>query len=88
MIENDINADEMRGMLALRKAQIEQNLESEQQRLQAVENRLIQIDRCGILREDEVVLKRIPAQPFLSIRHICNSLMDTLNIIQQIERIL
>ncbi|TRY31957.1 MerR family transcriptional regulator [Aliiglaciecola sp. M165] len=85
LVENDISADEMRGMLALRKAQIEQNLEAEHQRLNAVENRLVQIERCGVIEEDEVVLKRIPAQPFLSTRHICESLDDTFRLIQEIR---
>ncbi len=85
LIEDNIGAEELRGMLALRKAQIEQNLLAEHQRLSAVENRLKQIDRHGLIDEDDILLKSIPAHPFLSVRHVCESLEDTMNIIQDIK---
>lgn len=68
LVAEEVSAEEIRGMLALKKAQIEQTLEAEALRLRAVESRLIQLDRQGQLKDDEVVLKSIPEQSFLSMR--------------------
>jgi hypothetical protein len=57
-------------MLTLRKAQIEQAIDAELDRLRVVEARLQQIDTHGQMRELDVVLKSPPAQPFLSLREV------------------
>src|SRR5438132_3935846 len=44
LLAQDTSPDEIRGMLALRKAQIEQSLQEEMARLRIVEKRLQQID--------------------------------------------
>jgi DNA-binding transcriptional MerR regulator len=69
-LERDASIDEIRGMLTLRKAQIEQTLQEEAIRLQRVESRLQQIDVHGQIQEPDVVLKSVSAQQFLSIREI------------------
>jgi DNA-binding transcriptional MerR regulator len=69
-LERDASIDEIRGMLTLRKAQIEQTLEEETARLQRVESRLQQIDVHGQIQEPDVVLKSVSAQQFLSIREV------------------
>lgn len=76
MIHDPINADEIRGMLALRKSQIEQVLNEEISRLHMVEARLRQIEQEGELREDDVVIKRLPSRPYLSTRKILPNLFD------------
>ncbi|MCA9934319.1 MAG: MerR family transcriptional regulator [Ardenticatenaceae bacterium] len=67
MVDGDVSADEIRGMLALRKAQIEQSLQEEAMRLLHVESRLQQMEL-----EDspivDVVVKAVPERPFLSLR--------------------
>jgi effector-binding domain-containing protein len=55
-------------MLTLRKAQIEQSVQEEMERLRIVEARLQQIDLHGQIREPDVVLKSVPAQSFLALR--------------------
>src|SRR5215467_1672250 len=70
LLERDTSVDEIRGMLALRKAQIEQTLQEETCRLRMVEARLEQIDVHGQIQEPDVVLKSVPAQQFLSIREV------------------
>jgi len=76
MIHDDISADELRGMLALKKSQIEQVLNEEVARLNMVEARLRQIEQEGELREDDVVIKAIPARPYLSLRKTFPNLFD------------
>lgn len=47
LLARETSTDEMRGMLALRKAQIEQLVQEEMERLHVVEARLQQIDAYG-----------------------------------------
>ncbi|HSH04045.1 MAG TPA: MerR family transcriptional regulator [Anaerolineae bacterium] len=59
MVAGEINGDEIRGMLLMRKAQIEQTLQDELARLRQVEIRLEHIEsEAGPLN---VVLKKVPA---------------------------
>jgi DNA-binding transcriptional MerR regulator len=70
LLDQHTSVDEIRAMLAARKAQIEQSLQEEMQRLQAVETRLQQIDSSGQIQEPDVVLKSLPAQRFLAVRDV------------------
>ena len=51
MVLDDVSAEEIRGMLALRKAQVEQAVQDEIQRLRVIEARLKQIDAQGVLTD-------------------------------------
>lgn len=68
VLEQDTSTEEIRGMLTLRKAQIEQSVQEEMARLRMVESRLQQIDVHGQIQEPDVVLKSVPAQQFLALR--------------------
>ncbi|HZU03254.1 MAG TPA: MerR family transcriptional regulator [Ktedonobacteraceae bacterium] len=70
LVARETSTDEMRGMLALRKAQIEQSVQEEMNRLRDVEARLEQIDVYGQELEPDVVLKSIPPQQFLALREV------------------
>jgi DNA-binding transcriptional MerR regulator len=70
LLEQDTSPDELRGMLTLRKAQIEQVVQEELIRLRRVESRLHQIDTQGQILEPDVVLKAVSAQPFLAVREV------------------
>ena len=78
LIEDAVSPDEIRGMLTLKKAQIEQTIQAEAVRLRAVESRLQLLDRKGEFQDDDVVLKSLPAQPFLSMRRTYRNLVETL----------
>lgn len=78
LIEDAVSPDEIRGMLTLKKAQIEQTIQAEAVRLRAVESRLQLLDRKGEFQDDDVVLKSLPAQPFLSMRRTYCNLVETL----------
>ncbi|MEM7798260.1 MAG: MerR family transcriptional regulator [Chloroflexota bacterium] len=68
-IEDDVSIDEMQGMLLLRKAEIEQQVLVELQRIRNIESRLKQIREHGE-RVEDVVVKEVPAAKFISIRSI------------------
>ena len=70
LLAQDTTPSEIRGMLALRKAQIEQSLQEEMARLRIVETRLQQIDTYGQIQEPDVILKSVPAQHFLALREV------------------
>lgn len=78
LVEKEVSPEEMRGMLALKKAQIEQTLQAEAVRLRAVESRLQLLDRDGEFQDDDVVLKSLPAHPFLAMRRTYRDLVETL----------
>jgi DNA-binding transcriptional MerR regulator len=68
MVDDRIAPDEIRGMLMLKKAELEQSLRAEQSRLRHIESRLKQIEEQGALADYDVVVKRVPAQPYLAVR--------------------
>jgi DNA-binding transcriptional MerR regulator len=74
LVDQNTSIDEIRGMLALRKAQIEQTVQEEMTRLRVVESRLQQIDTYGQIQEPDVVLKAVPAQQFLALREVLSDL--------------
>ena len=87
LIEDEVSPEEIRGMLSLKKAQIEQSIQAEAARLRAVESRLRQIEHQGKFHDDDVVLKHLPAQAFLSLRHICRDVAAALVTISEMSRV-
>ena len=83
LIEDAVSPDEIRGMLTLKKAQIEQTMQAEAVRLRAVESRLQLLDRKGEFQDDDVILKSLPVQPFLSLRQTYQDLTEVLGAIAQ-----
>lgn len=74
LLEDNISQDELRGMLTMRKAQVEQALHEEMVRLRTIEARIQGIDA----QHDgyDVVVKSVPAQKFLALRKIYPSLLS------------
>ncbi len=68
LLNADLSADELRGMLMLKQAQLRQHLREEQARLRRVESRLHFIEDEGRLPEIEIVLKAQPALHVLALR--------------------
>jgi len=83
LLDQHITVDEIRGMMTLRKAQIEQTVQTEMARLRAVEARLQQIDTHGQIQEPDVILKAVPAQPFLAVR----DMLHGIGAIRHLERV-
>lgn len=80
MLDDAISDEEIRGMLVLQRAQLEQSLIADLQRFRQIESRLRQDDL------PDVVLKSVPAQRYLSLRTHVESLMAGWNVIQHIVR--
>ena len=67
-LKDDVSPEQLRGMLRMKQAELEQQVEKEQMRLARVAARLKQIEREGKQPEYEVILKQGTAQTLLSIR--------------------
>jgi len=84
LLDEHISAEEIRGMLTLRKAQIEQTLREELDRVRSIEARLSQLEEQGELFDD-VVLKAMPARTFLSLRQVVASKEEGLALMTQLH---
>ncbi|MGL4241511.1 MAG: MerR family transcriptional regulator [Beijerinckiaceae bacterium] len=76
LLEDRISPSELRGMLTMRRAQVEQSLRAEESRLRHIESRIAQIDRDGGVQGWDVVAKSVAAAPFLSLRRSFESAGD------------
>ena len=88
LMDDDLTAEELHGMLTLKKAQIEQTLREELARVRSIEERIWEIETEGVLSDEDVVLKSIPEQKFLSIRQVMPSVQDGFARIYEIHRLL
>lgn len=61
ILAEKVSVEELRGMLRLRRAELEASIAADTARLASVEERLAIIEREGVLPVDDVVLKQIPA---------------------------
>lgn len=69
LLEDAISPEELRGMLLLKKAETEQAIRTEEQRLRHIESRIEQIDRQDGLTGYDVVAKSLPPQSILATHH-------------------
>ncbi|MBA3868828.1 MAG: MerR family transcriptional regulator [Anaerolineae bacterium] len=70
LLNEEVSAEEMRGMFRLQKAKIQQHVDEELARLARVAARLREIEKEGKMPHQDVVLKSIEAQHVVSIREI------------------
>jgi DNA-binding transcriptional MerR regulator len=85
LLDENISAEEIRGMLTMRKAQVEQTLRDELERVRSIEARIFQVEEQGRL-VDDVVLKTVPAQNFLSIRQVVPSKEEGFALMAEMHR--
>ena len=86
MVDGNVSTGEIRGMLMLKKAELERTLSEEADRLRHVESRLQQIDELGSLRDYDVVVKTTGAQPFLSLRRTFAGMGDAVAMLKEVIR--
>jgi DNA-binding transcriptional MerR regulator/effector-binding domain-containing protein len=67
-LRDDLPAAELRGMLLMRRAEVEQALEAQAQSLRQIESRLAQIEAEGEPAADDVIVRPEPARRLLSVR--------------------
>ncbi|MEV6909328.1 MerR family transcriptional regulator [Amycolatopsis sp. NPDC051071] len=61
ILDAEIGADELRGMLRLRRAELEAAIAADETRLKAIEARLRSIESEGSMPSEDVVVKSLPA---------------------------
>src|SRR5262245_34659963 len=83
LVEEEVSGAEIRGMLALKKAQVEQTVNAELARLRQLEARLQQIDASAQPVFD-IVLKNVPAQGYLSLREVLPNADAALGIMREL----
>lgn len=76
LVNEDISSEEIRGMLLMKQAQVEQTLQEEMARLQYIETRIEQIDRDGQMVDYDLVVKSVPTQRYLSLRSVFRKLLN------------
>ena len=70
LLDQDTSIDEIRGMLTLRKAQIERTVQEEMIRFRDIESRLNQLETHGQIQAPDVIIKSVPAQAYLAVREV------------------
>ena len=88
LMNDKVSTDEIQGMLLLKKAEIEQQLHDELQRIRNIESRLQFIRDAESSKPLDVIVKQIPAQPVLSLRTIFPSTEAAMTIFEQIITLL
>lgn len=76
MLDKNISTDEIRGMLEMKKAQLEQQVEEELTQINEIEAHLEQIDVDGLLEDYDIILKPIPEQPALMVQEVFPDIID------------
>jgi DNA-binding transcriptional MerR regulator len=88
ILRDNVTTEEIQGMLLLKKAEIEQQLRGEIQRIRSIESRLQSIRSAEAHSPLNVVLKQIPAQPVLSVRTVVEDFDAALGVFDSIQRAL
>lgn len=70
LLDDDLSAEQMRGMLKLRKAEIRQRVQEETERLERVELWLRQIEQENSMSKYDVVIKKIESIKVASVRGV------------------
>jgi DNA-binding transcriptional MerR regulator len=87
LLDEEVSTSEIRGMLALKRAQVAQAVHEELARLRHIEARLHQIDAPNLGAFD-IVLKDVPAQCYLSLREVLPGTDAALGIMRELIQVL
>ena len=85
MLDEKVDAAELRGMLRLRRAELTRQVERDNARLAQVDARLRMIETEGHMNTGDVVLKRIPAQRVVELSAIATSYDDPASITENLS---
>lgn len=84
LLKDEISPSELRGMLTMKRAQVERSLREDEVRLRHIESRIAQIDKYGGIDGYDVVTKSVPATPFLSLRYSCNGMDEAVRMVRNV----
>jgi effector-binding domain-containing protein len=68
LLDDELSADQIRGILRMKQVEIQQQVAEEQARLARVERRLKLIEQENKMSTQEVIVKPVPAQAVVSVR--------------------
>ncbi|MEM7345126.1 MAG: MerR family transcriptional regulator, partial [Chloroflexota bacterium] len=88
LVMDNVSAEEIRGMLSLKKAQVEQELHATLERLHHIEARLRQVEQEGELSQDDVVIKELPVQPIYSFRDKLSDISAAVPLLMEMSKLL
>src|SRR5271167_602703 len=84
LLKDKVSPAELRGMLIMKRAQVEHALRQEGVRLRHIESRIAQIDRHGGIDGYDVVTKSVAAMPYLSLRYACNGMDEAMRMVHRV----
>jgi DNA-binding transcriptional MerR regulator len=81
LLKDELSPAELRAMLTMKRAQVEQTLRAEEARLRHIESRIAQIDRQGSIGDYDVVTKQVAAVPLLALRATCDGMEEVVRLV-------
>jgi DNA-binding transcriptional MerR regulator len=84
LLKNGISPGELRAMLTMKRAQLEQSLREEESRLKHIESRIAQIDSGGGIGDYDVVVKQVAPMPYLSCRTTCENFEEAVQMVRSV----
>jgi DNA-binding transcriptional MerR regulator len=91
LLDQDVPAAELRDMLEARRAEMEQSILEQSERLHLIGSRLAQLEMDGEMdgemAADDVVLRREPARRLLSLRETVVSFADAVALVGRLARL-
>jgi DNA-binding transcriptional MerR regulator len=84
LLKDELSPAELRAMLTIKRAQLEQTLRAEEARLKHIASRIAQIDRQGGIGDYDVVTKSVPATPFLALRCVCDDMDGAVRMVRSV----
>ncbi len=88
-LDDDVSAEEIRGMLKMKKEEIEQAMRDALAHFRYIESRISQIENRGALHDYDVVVKSIPAQRYLALRTtVSPQLGEARQLLLEMQRVL
>jgi DNA-binding transcriptional MerR regulator len=85
VLDSNLSAAELRGMLMMRRSDAQRALSEEMERLRHIESRIAQIDSEGELSVDDVIMRNEPSQQLLSIRRLVPSFAGARDLIRELS---
>jgi len=85
LLDEELLPAEMRGMLRMRRMELEQQVREDQARLARVEARLRQIEQEGTMPDYEVVLKKVGPQRVAGVRDVIPTYADIGRLFGEVE---
>lgn len=87
LLDDKVSVDEIRGMLMLRKAELERSIREEDAQLRHVESRLQQIEQHGSLTDYDIVIKSAPEQNYLAMRAVFPQMDAAVAMLRDVARV-